>query len=162
RRRDSTSMELEAMPVAGDKDVDAARSESLGEGPVGGDDPSSVAYGRVENGYGAAAGDWEDWESPGQGQCGSRVGHPPRDQALELVDDGRGNDDAGPRTEAVDLGFQRETTPSWSRSCSTPPRRPRSTNRWAFWFAVFGISSRNSRYLGTMKNGRFVTQNSKS
>ena len=84
------------------------RSRSA-EGPVSGDDPSSMANGRVENGCVAAAGDREDRESPSQGQCGSRVGHPPRDEALELVDDGRGNDDASPRTEAVDLGFQRET-----------------------------------------------------
>ena len=108
---DSTWVELETVPVAGDKDVDAARPKLLGERPVRGDDPSPVADGRIENGRVAATGDGKQGESPGESQRGAGVRHPPSHEALDLVDHGRGNNDVRPRAKAFDLGLQRETGP---------------------------------------------------
>ncbi len=110
-------MDLEAMAVAWDQNVDTLRAESFGERPVRGDNPGPMTHRRVEHRGIALAGDRKDGKPPGESQGGSRVGHAPSDEALQFIDHGGGNHNVRARAEPVDLGLHREPGPSEEEQC---------------------------------------------
>ena len=104
-------MQLEVVAVAGDEDVHAASPETLGQRPVGGDDPGPVADGRLQDRHVSSAGDGEHGEPLRQRERGSGSRHPTSDEPSELIDDGGGDDEVRPGADAVDLRLEGEVRP---------------------------------------------------
>jgi hypothetical protein len=104
-------VQLEVVAVTGDEDVHAASPETLGQRPVGCDDPGPVADGRLQDRHVPTAGHGEHGERLRQRERGSGSRDPPRDEPSELIDDGGGDDEVRPRADAVDFRLEGEVRP---------------------------------------------------
>src|SRR5271157_6513923 len=94
------------MPIPGHEHGDPGAPKSRGEGPVGGRDPGSSAYRRVQDRFVSTTLDGEDGVAAGQSDRGARPGNPAGEKAVKLLEHRGRNGDLRSGSDPQDLRFQ--------------------------------------------------------